>query len=409
MLGFPIQLIKNYRKILQDFNSGRKVFGWNSMKEIASSWVEISKRSLHNNLESFRSILRPHSILTAILKSNAYGHSIETMAKLCIEAGVSRIGVNSIEEAILIREIDSKITVLIMGEIQNPEKQKDALADPNFWIVFSRPETAKTLSSLNPSPKLHLKVDTGMGRLGSHGQALKDALAELKEAGIVLDGICTHFASTEDVLEHKYSLMQIQKFEEAVSLAESFGYKNLIRHTCASASTMLFSHAHYEMVRIGISLYGLWPSMQTRLSLNLTGNKNFQLSPVLSWKTRIAHIQNHPANSYIGYGSTFQTSYPTKVAVVPVGYYEGLDRKLSSNGDMLVQGKRARIIGRICMNMTMLDVTHIPGADVGSVVTIIGQDGEESVTADDVADRTHTINYEITTRISESIPRIVVD
>ncbi|EMY78699.1 alanine racemase [Leptospira weilii serovar Ranarum str. ICFT] len=377
------------------------------MKEIASSWVEISKRSFSNNLNSFRSILR--SELTAILKSNAYGHGIVPMIKLCIEEGVSRIGVNSIEEAQLVRKIDSNIPVLIMGEIQNPEEQKDTLSDPNFWIVFSRPQTARILSSFKPAPKLHLKIDTGMGRLGNRGETLKHTLGELKEAGISLDGICTHFASTEDVLEHKYSLMQIQNFEEAVSLAESFGYKNLIRHACASASAMLFSHAHFETVRIGISLYGLWPSIQTRLSLNLTGNKNFRLSPILSWKTRIVHVQNHPANSYIGYGSTFQTSYPTKVAIVPVGYYEGLDRKLSSNGDMLVLGKRARIIGRICMNMTMLDVTHVPGADVGSIVTIIGRDGEESVTADDIADRTHTINYETITRISESIPRIVVD
>ncbi|WP_078124820.1 alanine racemase [Leptospira alexanderi] len=379
------------------------------MKETASSWIEISKRSLSNNLNSFRSILRPGSALTAILKSNAYGHGTDLMAKLCIEEGVSRIGVNSIEEAQSIRKIDPKIPILIMGEIQNPEKRKEVLSDPNFWIIFSRPETARTLSSLNPAPKLHLKIDTGMGRLGNHGETLRHTLEELKKVGIILHGICTHFASTEDVLEHKYSLMQIQKFEKAVLLAESFGYKNLIRHMCASASTMLFSYAHYEMVRVGISLYGLWPSIQTRLSLNLSGNKNFQLSPILSWKTRIVHIQNHPANSYIGYGSTFQTSYPTKVAIVPIGYYEGLDRKLSSNGDMLVLGKRARIIGRICMNMTMLDVTHIPGADVGSVVTVIGQDGEELISADDIADRTHTISYEITTRISESICRIVVD
>lgn len=389
---------------MQDINSGSS-----SMKDTYSSWIEISKRSLSNNLDNFRSILRPNSTLTAILKSNAYGHGIEPMTRLCIEAGISRIGVNSIEEALLIRNIDSKIPILIMGEIPNIEKRKDVLSDPNFWIVFSRPETARILSSFLPAPKLHLKIDTGMGRLGSHGETLKQTLSELKNGGITLGGICTHFASTEDVLEHKYSLMQTQKFEEAIFLAKSFGYNHLIRHACASASTMLFPNAHFDMVRIGISLYGLWPSIQTRLSLNLTGNKNFQLNPILSWKSRIVHIQYHPTDSYIGYGSTFQTSYPTKVAIVPVGYYEGLDRRLSSNGDMLVLGKKARIIGRICMNMTMLDVTHIPGAEVGSIVTIIGQDGEEFITADDLADRTHTINYEVMTRISESIPRIVVD
>ncbi|TGK32602.1 alanine racemase [Leptospira gomenensis] len=379
------------------------------MKEIASSWVEISKRALRTNLNSFRSVLRSGSVLTAVLKSNAYGHGLETMARLCVAEGVTRFGVNSLEEALRIRNLFPSIEILIMGEIQNPSEHKDTLADSAFHVVFSRIETARILSSLVPAPKLHLKVDTGMGRLGTHDDSLRAVLSELKDSGIVPDGICTHFASTEDVLEHKYSLMQIRKFEEAVVTAGAFGFKNLIRHACASASTMLFPDAHYEMTRIGISLYGLWPSMQTRLSLHLSGNKDFRLDPVLSWKTRIVHVQNHPANSFIGYGSTFQTTYPTKVAVVPIGYYEGLDRKLSSNGDMLVLGKRARILGRICMNMSMLDVTHIPGAEVGSVVTVLGKDGEESVTADDMADRTHTINYETVTRISESIPRIVVD
>ncbi|MDV6236330.1 alanine racemase [Leptospira ellisii] len=379
------------------------------MKEIASSWVEISKRALRTNLNSFRSVLRSGSVLTAVLKSNAYGHGLETMARLCVEEGVTRFGVNSLEEALRIRKLFPSIEILIMGEIQNPSERRDALADPAFHVVFSRAETAKILSSLVPAPKLHLKVDTGMGRLGTHDDYLRAVLSELKDSGIAPEGICTHFASTEDVLEHKYSLIQIRRFEEAVATAGSFGFRNLIRHACASASTMLFPDAHYEMTRIGISLYGLWPSMQTRLSLHLSGNKDFRLDPVLSWKTRIVHVQNHPANSFIGYGSTFQTTYPTKVAVVPIGYYEGLDRKLSSNGDMLILGKRARILGRICMNMTMLDVTHIPGAETGSVVTVIGKDGEESVTADDMADRTHTINYETVTRISESIPRIVVD
>lgn len=142
---------------MQDINSGSS-----SMKDTYSSWIEISKRSLSNNLDNFRSILRPNSTLTAILKSNAYGHGIEPMTRLCIEAGISRIGVNSIEEALLIRNIDPKIPILIMGEIQNPEKRKDVLSDPNFWIVFSRPETARILSSFLPAPKLHLKIDTGI-------------------------------------------------------------------------------------------------------------------------------------------------------------------------------------------------------------------------------------------------------
>lgn len=371
------------------------------------TWIELSGKAVSANLQNFRSLLPKKTLLAAIIKSNAYGHGLPEMAELSVKGGANLLGVNSLEEAIQIRKRYPELPILIMGEIPDLESRKNELSDPNFWIIVSRTESARILSRLSPSPKIHLKTDTGMGRLGSFGEELEKTLKELRAENLPLHGIATHFASTEDVLEQKYSKEQMRLFDEAIRSAEKHGYTSLIKHACASASTMLFPEAHYDLVRVGISLYGLWPSLQTRLSLHLSGNKDFQLHPVMSWKTRIVHLKDLPEDSFIGYGSTYQTSAPTKVAVVPVGYYEGLDRKLSNNGVMLVRGKRAKILGRICMNMTMLDVTHIHGAEIGDTVTILGKDGEEEIGADDHANWTYTINYEVTTRISESLPKRV--
>lgn len=172
---------------------------------------------------------------------------------------------------------------------------------------------------------------------------------------------------------------------------------------------MLFSEARMDLVRVGISLYGLWPSLETKLSLSLMKKDVGMLKPALTWKTQIQHIQNLNQGSFIGYGSTYKTTHDTKLAVVPVGYYEGLDRKLSNNGYMLVRGERAKILGRICMNMTMLDITHIPDASIGDDVVIIGKSGNETISADDHATWTGTINYEVVTKILGSFPRIIED
>ncbi|PJZ70783.1 alanine racemase [Leptospira perolatii] len=373
------------------------------------TWIELSSRAVASNLKNFRDLLKPTTLLTAVIKSNAYGHGFMEMAELAFKAGADLFGVNSIEEAKLLRSRFPESKILIMGETPEIQSRTKEFSDSNFWVIVSRPESVRALDSCKPRPQIHLKVDTGMGRLGSSNSELEQILNELISEKLFVDGIATHFASTEDVIEQKYSKLQLDQFKKAVQTLEAKGFSKLVKHACASASTMLFPDAHYDLVRIGISLYGLWPSLQTRLSLHLTGKTDFQLEPVMSWKAKVVHIRNLHADSFVGYGSTFQTSAQTKIAVIPVGYYEGLDRKLSNNGSMLIRGKRAKIVGRICMNMTMLDVTHIPGISVGDTVTIIGKDGEEEVTADDHANWAYTINYEVTTRISESVPKYVVD
>jgi alanine racemase len=369
--------------------------------------VEISKSAVSENIENFRKVLNKKTLFCAIIKSNAYGHGLMEMADLSLSAGADLLGVNSIEEALILRKKYPSVRILIMGEIPFKENRKKEIADDNFWIVVSRLEDIQFLSNLHPRPKIHLKIDTGMSRLGFSGTALEELIFAISTQKLPLDGALTHFASTEDFTEHSYSMQQLSEFTKALELLTSLGYKDLIRHTASSASTMLFEEARFDMVRVGISLYGLWPSMETRLSLSFMG-KDFQLKPVLSWKTGIVHIQSVPAGRSVGYGSTYKTIYPTKIAVIPVGYFEGYDRRLSNQGYALIDGERAPILGRVCMNMTMLNVTHIPTAELGKEVTLIGKSGSEEITADWMGNLTGTINYDIVTSIQKDIQRIIV-
>jgi alanine racemase len=248
-----------------------------------------------------------------------------------------------------------------------------------------------------------------MSRLGQSTDHLQRIATEIQERNLKLAGLATHFASTEDFTEHSFSMKQLNRFLDGVQIFKKMGFQDLVLHCASSASAMLFPEARMDLIRVGISMYGLWPSLETKLSLSIMGKDIGTLKPVLTWKTKIQQIQELPTGAYIGYGSTFKTTYPAKLAVVPVGYYEGLDRKLSNTGYMLIHGERARILGRICMNMTMIEITHIPNANIGSDVVILGNSGNETISADDHASWTNTINYEVVTRILDKFPRSIVE
>lgn len=379
------------------------------MGQVQSSEVFISRSALNHNIAFFRKLVGPKTKFMAVVKSNAYGHGLIPTASIALNSGADLLGVNALEEALELRSQFPKATIMVMGSIPNLFARLNQLNDENFWILVSRLEEIKALANLNPRPKIHLKVDTGMSRLGTSLEGIEEFAKEIFSSKLPLDGIATHFASTEDFTEHSYSMKQLEKFESAIQTFKKNGFLDLICHCAASASAMLFSEARMDMVRVGISLYGLWPSLETKLSLSLMKKEIGSLRPALTWKTKIQHIQHLPQGSFVGYGSTYKTTFPTKLAVVPVGYYEGLDRKLSNQGYMLVNGERAKILGRICMNMTMLDITNIPNAKLGEDVIILGQSGEESITADDHATWTNTINYEIVTKILNLFPRTIVD
>ena len=215
----------------------------------------------------------------------------------------------------------------------------------------------------------------------------------------------------EDTTDHRFAKEQLATFERVTATLKEAGYKPRILHSANSAATILWPQAHADLVRVGISAYGLWPSRETyatALEAHAVGQNGFipHLMPTLSWYTRVAELKGVPAGSYVGYGRTFRTTHESRIAVLPIGYYEGYDRRLSNVAHVLINGRRAPVRGRVCMNMFMVDVTHIEGVEVGSVATLIGKDGDEIIRVEDLASWSGSINYEIVSRIHGSIPRI---
>jgi alanine racemase len=377
---------------------------------MGSNSIHLSKSALIQNIRSFLTILEGKSQFVAVVKSNAYGHGMREIVSITEESGlVPLYAVNSWEEYLELRGLVSKEKpIIIMGELDHPEWRATQMNDPNLWVIVSSLDKAKLYSKSPTPPKIHLKIDTGMSRLGANIEDLPELLQAWKQENLRIDGLCSHFASTEDVTEHSYSRKQLQKFEEAEGILRKFGFNQFISHISASASTLLFPDARKDLVRVGISLYGFWPSLETKLSYP-SHFPEIQLQPVLTWKSKIVLIRDVPQGTYIGYGCTYRAPYPTKLAVVPVGYYEGLDRRASNNGYLLVKGNRAKILGRVCMNMCMIDITHIPDVELEEEVVLIGNSGEETLKAEQLAEWSSTIQYEITTRIASHLDRIIHD
>ncbi|RMG22411.1 MAG: alanine racemase, partial [Methanobacteriota archaeon] len=258
---------------------------------------------------------------------------------------------------------------------------------------------------------VHLKINTGTNRLGIRPENLDSVINHLKHSAyIVTEGIYTHFANIEDTTDHSFAMKQLQLFNQVVEkIRKEFNISRI--HSACSAAALLFPETHFNAIRLGISQYGMWPSRETFVSYKIqhANNGSERLQPLLSWKTKIGQVFEVPSGECIGYGCTYKVTRPTRIATLPVGYFDGVDRRLSNNGYFLVHGQRAPIRGRVCMNLTMIDVTDIPNVKVGDVVTLIGRDGAEIVSADDWASWMHTINYEVTTRINPSIHRIITD
>lgn len=376
------------------------------------TWIEIHSSEIKKNIKNFRKILKNKTKFYAVVKSNAYGHGIEEIVKIT-RSEVDGYALNHIQEASQIYDLCDQ-NLLVMGGFEKEDLLQ--LLDKELkriYLVVSNLDQIKDIIEIDRNINFFLKVDTGMSRLGYRSDSKKftELLEFIKDQNLNLMGLMTHFSNVEDVTEQDYAYFQLNEFDKAKKiLKQYFPKKKFLFHSAASAATMLIPESQQDLVRIGISFYGLWPSLPTKLSAyNLYKNK-FQLYPVLQWKTKIVHINEVPENSKVGYGCTYQTSSFTKIAVLPVGYNEGYDRSLSNRSFVVINGYRAMLIGRVCMNMIMVDVTHIPNVKVGDIAILIGGDEKtkENVTADDLAEIAGTINYEITTRIHPQIPRIII-
>ena len=375
-----------------------------------TQWVEIDAASFRQNVEAFRSRLGKTELMP-VIKSNAYGHGLLPIARLADSLGINWFGVNSVEEGISLRQAGFQQKILVLGYV--PLAQAELAVEYDLRVVVYNPENIRALAEAARRQKkkvyLHLKVETGTNRQGIPIKKIGNIWREIKKhPQLVLEGLSSHFANIEDTTDDYYPKFQLENFRQAIDWFKQRDINVPLRHMSCSAASILFPETHFELARVGIGLYGLWPSKETMVSCRLRGQEALRLKPVLSWRARVAQVKNVARGAYVGYGCTYRTTRPTRLAVIPVGYYDGYDRSLSNAAYVLIRGKRAPVRGRVCMNFFMVDVTDIPGVKLEDQVTLIGKDGRDKITADQLATLAGTINYEIVSRINPSIPRVVV-
>jgi alanine racemase len=292
-----------------------------------------------------------------------------------------------------------------------PLRQLRDVVEHGFRQVLFRTDTARALSEaaqdVGKDALVHIKVETGTHRLGVPLFELESFLQEVgRLPGLDIEGMYTHFANIEDTLDPSFAHLQLERFQEGLEMAHRSGIRPRVIHTAASAGMILYPETHFSMVRVGIGAYGIWPSRETRIAARAR-KREIDLTPVATWKARVAQVKTVVAGDYVGYGLTYQASRTMRLAVVPVGYYEGYDRKLSNSGRALIRGQSVPVVGRVAMNMIMLDVTEA-GVEPDDEVVLLGRQGEAEIGADEVAEKTGTISYEIVSRIHPALPRILI-
>lgn len=364
------------------------------------TWIEVSRANLLHNLGEFKKMVPRDARIMAVLKANAYGHGIREVAEILRGQPNILFGVDSLQEAEAVRSI-AKQPIMILGYI--PKSHLSRAINAGFHIsVYSREamravaHEIKTHCIPDNRLRIHLKVETGTNRLGI-------GLEELANIPIPFPvyGLYTHFADSED-LRSNFLADQLAKLHSAEEiLREKDIIPKLVHSNCTAAAIRGIQGGN--CIRVGIGLYGLWPDQNFK---DYFRRSNIHLRPALSWKTRIAQVKHAARGETVGYGRTWEAASAMHIAVLPVGYYDGLDRRLSSRGMVLIKGIARPIIGRICMNMAMVDIGKIP-AHAGDEVTLIGASGKREILADHIAKKIGTINYEIISRINPLIPRIV--
>ena len=372
------------------------------------SWIEVSGSRLRDNLDTFRSLTASGTDLMVVVKSNAYGHGLRIVSKVIAEQA-DWFGVDALAEALEVQAVAPGKPILIMGhsDIRNITR----IVEHGFRQAVYRMDVLEALSAeakrLDKTAHIHLKIETGTNRLGI---PLEEVASFGRRAaglpGIDVEGVYTHFSNIEDTLDPSFALRQLERFTESLASLESAGVRPVVVHAAATAGILLYPETHFSMVRLGIGTYGIWPSRETQIAARERG-RQVTLKSVLTWKTRIAQLKKIEAGEYVGYGLSFRAPRATTIATIPVGYFEGYDRKLSNQGSALVRGKHVPIVGRVAMNMTMLDVTDA-GASEDDEVVLLGRQGGREITADEIGDRIGTISYEIVARINPLLERRIV-
>ncbi|OGZ97370.1 MAG: alanine racemase [Candidatus Sungbacteria bacterium RIFCSPLOWO2_02_FULL_51_17] len=376
------------------------------------TWIEISEKYLHHNTGEFFSRIGRKAFMMAVVKSNAYGHGLVTVADALGWHPEFRrrgwFGVDSIVEALRLRKEGIKNPMLVLG-FTLPERLADA-ARAGVIVTVSNRESLRALLRSFPRPAFHIKIDTGMHRQGFFTAEVPHVISFLKKHALVPDGMYTHFAMAKDRGYPAYTAMQFKDFMKAIVLFKNAGYSALVRHAAATGGALLFPETHLDMVRIGMGLYGYPPSVEAALNLNASefGLSPISMKPVMTWKTVVGETHVIPVGSPVGYDLTERVRRRTNIAVLPIGYWHGFDRGLSGIGEVLIGGRRRKVLGRVSMDMIVVDGTDAPGARVGDVVVLIGRQGKGAVYADEMGGKIGTSCYEVLTRTNPLIQRALI-
>ncbi len=376
-------------------------------KKYLRTWIEIDTRAILQNYKTFRKLIGSKKLLMAVVKSNAYGHGLVDFSGVADRCGIDWFGVDSLVEGVALRKAGIQKPILVLGYTL-PERLLEAVKYNLSLTVgdFDLLHAVQSLGKKGVQAKIHIKIDTGMHRQGFVLSEISDVIEIMRtgKCGSILEGIYTHFSSAKDPKFPQVTNTQIAVFEEVDMLFQAGGFRNVIRHAGATAGTLIFPQAHFDMARVGIGMYGLWPSEETERAFSSL----LKIKPVLSWKTIVSQVKVLPKGESIGYAHTEILKRASKIAILPIGYWHGFPRILSSIGYVLVRGKRAKVLGRVSMDMVSVDVTDVPRVSVGDEVVLIGRSGKETISAEEIAEKCGTINYEIVTRINPLIKRILI-
>ncbi|MFP4445996.1 MAG: alanine racemase [Desulfosudaceae bacterium] len=373
-------------------------------------WAEIDLAAVARNVRALKSLVGDRCALMAVVKANAYGHGMIPIARTALENGAAALGVSRIEEALALREAGMTAPVLILGA--TPPSAFPDIARHDFRQTIWEQGQAEALSRAAVAAKkpirIHVKIDTGMGRLGltalpsgdsgTMTEAIRQTAAAAELPGLILEGVFTHFAAA-DAADKASACAQLDGFRHFLAELRQAGLSPAQCHAANSAALIDLPESRLDMVRTGLSLYGLYPS-------EAVNHDQVVLTPAMALKARLIQVRKVPAGFTVSYGATYTTPRPTTLAVVPAGYADGYSRALSSRGTMLVRGRRVPVVGRVCMDLTVLDVGGLDAVAVGDEAVIFGRQEGAAIPVEEVAAALDTINYEVVSTVAERVPRV---
>lgn len=364
------------------------------------AWAEVDLSAIEHNFCQIRRAVGTETEIMAVVKADGYGHGAVEVSRTVLKAGADRLGIAILEEGLELREKNIKVPILILGYTPSEQYREAIVRDIALTVydVKQAHDLSLLAQKLNKPARIHIKVDTGMGRLGFlPGKSLAEVGEIMSLEGVIVEGVYTHLA-TADERDKSYALTQLEAYNHFIFRLQKFGTASFLRHVANSAALIEFPESRLDMVRPGITIYGLYPSPEVNRDL-------LRLKPAMSFKASISHVKQVPPGFAVSYGRTFITSKESIVATVPVGYADGYSRLFSNCGEVLVGGKRVPVIGRVCMDQIMIDVTSVPEVRTGDEAVLFGKQGKEYLAVDELARKMGTINYEVVCMLGGRVPR----